>query len=322
MESRSRRVLEKFRQVSVSKVANPDLLTIIETVNNYWKDGLRPVLTSFCCEAVGGTSEMAIDGGVMFTLLSAGFGIHDDIIDKTSIKEYRKTIPYLFGVNSALLAGDLLVLKASTMACKIIQNNPSAKIEDIIKSYGLSYTEICEAEFIALSFRGTVDIDLETHNRMLWKSTADTEACGKIGAIIGNGSKREVNSLAEFGRRLGFYRRLIGDLRDCLNVEGNLVHRLKNETIPLSILYAAKSSENANAKIRSILAKKSITPEDVGQVVEICQKTRAFTYINEIAENNSSEATACLTILKPSFARDALALLNRRFLAEISRLCL
>lgn len=322
IEERSGRILEKFRQVSISKVADPKLLAILETVNDYWKDAFRPALTSFSCEAVGGAFEMAIDAGAMFTLASAGFGIHDDIIDKASIKHFRKTIPALFGVDSALLAGDLLILKASTVVGEIIKNYPSVKIVDIIKACEIHYAEICEAEFMGVSDRGSVDVDLERHCKMLWKSTADTEACGRIGAILGNGSKREVNSLAKFGRRLGFYRRLLDDLRDCLNIEGNLLYRLKNETIPLSILYAAKSSNEANAQIRSIFAKTAITPEDIGQIVEICLKTRAFTYIKGIAERNAMEATANLNILKPSFARDALAFLNRKCLSEICSLCL
>lgn len=321
IEERSKRILEKFRQISVSKVTDPKLLAILETVNDYWRDAFRPALTSFSCEAVGGTFDMAVAAGAMFTLASAGFGIHDDIIDKAPIKHFRKTIPALFGVDTALLAGDLLILKASTMVGEIIKNYPSAAIVDIIKAYEIHYVEICEAEFMGVSVRRSLNVDLERHCKMLWKSAADTEACGKIGAILGNGSKREVNSLAEFGRRLGFYRRLLDDLRDCLNIEGNLLYRLKNETIPLSILYAAKSSNEANAKIRSILEKTAITPEDIGQIVEICLKSRAFTYIKKIAERNSIAVAINLSILNPSFARSALAFLNRKCLAEICTLC-
>ena len=85
------RTFSKFRQVSVSGVTNSDLLTVLQNVNDYWKDPLRPALTSLSCEAVGGTFELATDASVMFALVSAGFGIHDDIIDKTSIKHFRKT---------------------------------------------------------------------------------------------------------------------------------------------------------------------------------------------------------------------------------------
>ena len=308
--------------MSLSNISDPDLLAILETVNNYWDDGFRPALISFSCEAVGGNFEMAIDAGVMFTLASAGFGIHDDIIDKTSTKHSRTTIPALFGVDSALLAGDLLILKASTMVQAIIHNYPLVKIADIIKAYEIHYTEICEAEFIGVTNRGSIDVGLEKYQKMLWKSTADTEACGRIGAILGNGSEREVDSLANFGRKLGFYRRLLGDLRDCLNVEGNLPERLKNETIPLPILYAAKSSSRIKGEIRSILSKIEINEADVQQLLNFTSKTGAFAYIHKIAKENCDGAAANLTPLKPCLAINALSLLNVRFFVEVCRLCL
>ena len=308
--------------MSLSKISDSDLLAILETVNDYWDDGFRPALTSFSCEAVGGTFAMAIDAGVMFTLASAGFGIHDDIIDKTATKHSRKTIPRLFGVDKALLAGDLLILKASTIVQEIIQKDPSVKIADILKAYELHYTEICEAEFIGVTNRGNIDIGLEKYEKMLWKSTADSEACGRIGAILGNGSKQEVDSLAKFGRKLGFYRRLLGDLRDCLNVEGNLPHRLKNETIPLPILYAAKSSSRIKGEIRSILSKTEINDADFQQLLNFTSKTGAFAYMHKIAKKNCDEAAANLTMLKPSLARHALSLLNVKFFVDIHRLCL
>lgn len=298
------------------------MLAVLQNVNDYWNDWLRTALTSFSCEAVGGTFETALDVSVMFALISAGFGIHDDIIDKTSKKHFRKTVPNLFGVDRALLAGDLLILKASKMFETIIPENQPVRIKNIMKVYGSLYIEICEAEFMELSIRGTLDIELEDYQRILWKSAADTEACSRIGAILGNGSKQEVNSLAHFGRRMGFYQRLLDDLRDTLNIEGNLPERLTKERIPLPILYAAKSSKNAYTTIQSLLAKTAITPEETKQLLAICFKTNAFAFIKEIANRNSREAISYLNLVKPSSAREMLALINRKSLTDLCSLCL
>ncbi len=43
----------------------------------------------------------------MVTLTSAGGGIHDDIIDRSVNKHFRNTVYGLYGLNSALLVGDL-----------------------------------------------------------------------------------------------------------------------------------------------------------------------------------------------------------------------
>jgi geranylgeranyl pyrophosphate synthase len=276
----------------------------------------------FSCEAVGGNVETVTDAGVMVALASAGFGIHDDIIDKTSKKHFRKTIPHLFGSANALLAGDLLILKASTMLQEIIRNNHSFGVVDFIKVFEVLYTEICEAEFMGISCRGSINVDLDWHLKMVWKSAADIEVCGRIGAILGNGSAREVSSLAHFCRRIGFQGRLLTDLTDVFNIEGNLPERLKNERIPLAILYAAKSSSKSCEEVQSILAKSTITPTDIKHLLNLCFKTQAFIHITEIAKKTSSEAIHNLSMLRPSPARDMLALINQASLSDICRLCL
>lgn len=217
------------------------MLAVLQYVNDYWNDPFRPALTSFSCEAVGGSIETAIDASVLFSLASAGFGLHDDIIDKSSKKHFRKTALGLFGAYGALLAGDLLIVKASSLLGGIVQNAQLKAASEVIRAFRVSYTEICEAEFMALSCRQNLDVALETIQNMLWKSAADTEACAKIGALLGNGSGQDVNNLAQIGRRIGFYRRLLDEVRDTLNIEGNLPQRLTNERIPLPILFCFQS---------------------------------------------------------------------------------
>ena len=91
IEERSKKILERFEHVILSGVKNSKLVAILEDVKSYWsspkspyRDLIRPALVSFSCEAVGGEPELANDAGLMFTLASSGFGIHDDILDRST----------------------------------------------------------------------------------------------------------------------------------------------------------------------------------------------------------------------------------------------
>jgi geranylgeranyl pyrophosphate synthase len=129
-------ILEKFGQVAVSGVRDPKLLAALEDVKKYWRDLNRPSLTFFSCEAVGGTYEISKDAALMFTLASSGFGIHDDILDRSSNKHLRRmTILGLHGLETALLVGDLLIVKAWSVAHEMIRKtrNPS-KIADVLEA--------------------------------------------------------------------------------------------------------------------------------------------------------------------------------------------
>jgi geranylgeranyl pyrophosphate synthase len=315
------RTLEKFHSLSISGVTDPVLLSVLKTVSEYWDEPFRPALTCLSCQAVGAPFDRAIDAGVMFTLVSAGFGMHDDIIDKTSKKHFHKTVLDVFGLDDALLAGDLLIVKGSTLLGVITQNIPLQKTMQIIRVFENSYTEICESEFMQQPYRSNLNVDLEQYQKTMLKSAADIEACTSIGALLGNGKEEEITALSQFGRRIGFYQRLLNDVIDARNIEGDLSGRLKKERIPLPILYASKTPY-ANIKIASIINKNVISPADVRTILEICFQTEAFNYIKKIAKKNSAEASQSLSKLENSPAKMLLAKINRKFLKDLFHLCL
>jgi geranylgeranyl diphosphate synthase type I len=322
IKERSRKILEKFGQATVSQVKDTKLLAALEDVKSYWKDLSRPTLTSFSCEAVGGDPETAESACLMFALASSGFGIHDDILDRSLNKHLRMTILGLHGTDTALLVGDLLIVKAWTIANEMIRKtwNPT-KIADVLEAYGNLSVEICEAEFMETQCRRKVDTDLDYYEKVLWKEMAETEACCRIGAIMGDGKPREVEALSEFGRKIGFLSRLADEVEDCLNVKGDLLHRIQNESMPLPVLYAAKSSVERYTKIRKIVEKERISRSDAKSLLKLCFAAESFGYVLDLAKKNEAEATRKLRSLRSSHARDVLLLLVNRAYARVYSLC-
>jgi geranylgeranyl diphosphate synthase type I len=323
IKERSNKILEKFGQIVVSQVKDSRLLAALEDVKSYWKDLNRPTLTSFSCEVVGGDPEMAENAGLMFTLASSGFGIHDDILDRSSNKHLRMTILGLHGADCALLVGDLLIVKAWTIAHEMIKKtcNP-IKVADVLEAYGNLSVEICEAEFMETFCRRRVDTELDYYQNVLWKEMAETEACSRIGAMMGDGRPEEVEALAEFGRRVGFMSRLANDVEDCLNIKGDLLHRIQYESVPLPLLYAAKSSTDKYARIKKIVEKNHVGPLDAKSLLKFCFDTEAFEYVRGIAKKNKAEATCKLFSLRSSKARDVLLLLINGAYAGVASLCI
>jgi geranylgeranyl diphosphate synthase type I len=308
--------------VAVLGVEEPKLLAALEDVKKYWRDFHRPSLTFFSCEAVGGTYEISQDAALMFTLASSGFGIHDDILDRSMNKHLRSTILGLHGDDIALLVGDLLIVKGCTLAHKLVRKtgDPS-KIADILEVYGNLSVEICEAEFMETQCRQKVDTDPEFYENVLWKEVAEIEACSRIGAMMGDGKPIEIEALAVFGRRLGFLSRLRDEVEDCLNKRGDLPHRLRYESIPLPLLYAAKSSFEKKKKIKRIVNKKILLPADIMSILNYCFETEAFEYVRKLAKRNMEKAHSELRILNPSTARTILLTLIDVAYSHIDDLC-
>ena len=319
LEKKSRTVLAKFRQETVLGISHPQSISILKDVNTYWKDLQRPSLTSFSCEAVGGQSSVAEEAGLMITLAAAGMGIHDDIIDKSESKHFKETILGRHGIDNALLVGDLLIIKGLTYSQKFLgetcEPRTKAAVLEALQNF---IFEIYEGELMDVLCRQNLETEPEYYTKIIWKLTSDAEACARIGAILGGGSEDEIRSLAEFGRKLGFIIHLGEELRDLLNVEGNLPHRLVYESVPLPILYAAKHSKDAHEQIKSIIHGSDIAPH-VSDLIKLCWKTKAVSYIYDLAKQNSKQAIQKLESLKPSIARDNLALMMKVSLTYIKR---
>lgn len=321
IKERGQRILDMFRKATVAEV-NHLILPIMVDVNTYWNDMLRPALTSFCCEAVGGRTETVINVSLMITLISAGGGIHDDVIDKSTKKNFRDTIFGLHGSDHALLAGDLLILKGWGKLQELVdQTDQTEKIKDVIGIFQDWTIEVLESEFLESLCRRNLNSDLQYYQTILWKSTADMEACARIGAIFGDGSARDIRSLAKFGRRLGFGFRLAHEVEDVYSMKISLIHRLENESVPLPILYAAKSSTDNYQQIKSILEKPNLSSTDISKLIEICYETKSFQYIHEIAKENAKKAKKLIGGLPQSNARQALEMLVDKALIEVATLC-
>lgn len=323
IKERGRKTLERFQKAAVSGVTHPELLSVLKNVTSYWRENTRSPLASFSCEAVGGKPEMADDASLLFTLAASGISIHDDIIDQSKNKHFRKTILGEYGLDSALIVGDLLILKAWTMTHEMIRRiKVPSKIADIIETYGNLSLEMYEAGFMEISCRQALNTDMEYCQEILWHIAAETEACARIGAILGDGKNGEIQALGSFGRRLGFIFGIKSDIEDILNIEGNLSNKLEYERIPLPLLFAAKSSNEKFNEIDSIIKKPPTTPLESRRLLELCFEAEAFEYIRNIAEQNVAAACSSLQLLKPTVARDVLEFIVKKSFAEVKSLCI
>jgi len=314
------RVLERFKKVTTSGLSNPEVLSIMGYVKEYWKEPHRPALISLSCEAVGGSSTAVEDAGLVMSLIVAGMAIHDDIMDKSINKHFKpkKTIYGLHGSDNALLAGDLLLLKGLLTAFEVFRDRiPEEKYLNIIEILKKFIFEMYEGEFMEVHGRKNLDIDVNYQREYLWKFTSDAEACARIGAILGDGKDEEVEALAEFARLFALNVFLREELKDSFNLENNLIHRLTYESLPLTVLYSAKNSKHVFKEIKSIVSKSRITKNDAIKLICYGYETEAYEYIYSIVHENTKKGKQKIAVLSPSSAKKELELMINKSLTEI-----
>lgn len=268
LAERSKKSLEiAKKEILQEKRASKEINDAFRHYIKPWYDVIHPGLVSIACEAVGGKADHTIPLQVATLLLTAGFDIHDDIIDESETKYGKPTVFAKFGKDITLLVGDAFLMKALGFLHKLEKQFPAEKMDatwDIINNL---FFELGDAEALEATLKGNIDVSPEKAFQILKMKASTFEAHMRIGAIIGGGEKDIVDLLGGYGRIIGI---LISVREDFIDVfeAAELQNRFRNEFLPLPILYAFKNQQ-IKKTITLLLSQQKITAKDVEKIVDI-----------------------------------------------------
>ena len=246
-----------------------------------WYDVVHPGLVSIACEAVGGKADDTTSIQVAMLLLTAGFDIHDDIIDESKTKHGKPTVFAKFGKDITLLVGDAFLMKALVLLHKLEKQFPTEKIDAIWDIIDSLFFELGDAEALEASLKGNTDISPEEYFRILKMKASTFEAHMRIGAIIGEGEQHVVDLLGDYGRTLGILVSIREEIIDVFEGE-ELQNRFRNECLPLPILYAFRNPQTKRTII-DYLSKQRVSDEDAEKIVDIIyEDENVETFRNEV----------------------------------------
>ena len=232
-----------------------------------WNDVLHPALVTFACEAVGSKPETTTKAGAALVLLAGGADIHDDVIDGSLTKGSAQTIFGKFGKDLAILAGDALLLQGIYLlheACENLEVTKKKAILDLVKR---AFFEISSAEAAEAGLRGKIDIPKQQYLDIIHHKVAAGEAAMRIGALIGDGTPEEVETLAQYGRVYGVLMSIRDEFVDVFELD-ELSNRVEKEVLPLPIIVTLADDSKKHGLLQLIEGR--ITEE---KIEILCQKT-------------------------------------------------
>lgn len=299
-KERGSKVLEDARaSVGREKIECKEAREAMLYFITYRSDVLRPALLSLACEAVGGDPSVTAPVGRALILLSGAFDIHDDIIDKTVKRVRRPTIPGKFGPNIALLAGDAFIFKGLAELFEgVMQSDlPAKKKLAIVRAIKELYFELGDAEAMELRFRARTDVKPEDYLRVMIKKAGDVEAYMRVGAMLGGGSDKQVAALGEYGRLLGMMILLRDDLQDLLDFDVELPMRVKEESLPLPLLYALQD-RGRRRDILAILKKGDVRGRRARRLFKLVSEAGGIVKLGKLLKGIRDEAISNVKGLK------------------------
>ncbi len=126
--------------------------------------------------------------------------IHDDIMDKAPLRRGKQTIHTKYNESTALLAGDVMMVKAYEYLNKI----PANYLNKVLTIFNRTAVEVCEGQQLDMDYESREDVNMNDYLRMIGLKTSVALAASlKIGALLGGAGERNQNLLYEFGKKLG-----------------------------------------------------------------------------------------------------------------------
>jgi geranylgeranyl diphosphate synthase type II len=137
--------------------------------------------------------------------------IHDDIMDKAPLRRGQPTVHAKYSENTALLAGDVMLVKAYEHLTRI----STVHLKKVLKLFNKTAVGVCEGQQLDIDFERQEKVSLTDYLQMIeLKTSVALAASLQLGALMGGGSERNQQLLYEFGKKLGIAFQLQDDYLD------------------------------------------------------------------------------------------------------------
>lgn len=220
---------------------------------------IRPVLCLMGNELFEEIKEDAWHVGTAIELFHNFTLIHDDIMDKAPLRRGMETVHTKFGENTAILAGDVMLVAAYEELNKISVEY----IQSILRLFNTTAKEVCEGQQMDMDFESMDTVSLDAYLKMIeLKTSVALAASLQTGAILGGAGERNQHLLYDFGKKLGIAFQVQDDYLDAFGdpkkfgkqVGGDILSNKKT----FLLLHALETASPAQKKeLQQLLANNS-----------------------------------------------------------------
>ena len=233
---------------------------------------IRPLLTLASAKLCGyKNGNRDINLAACIELIHNATLLHDDVIDNSDLRRGQKTTNSIWGNQSSILVGDYLFSRCFEM---MVEDGS----EEILKLLSSTSSRIAQGEVLQLEYKGEIDLLEETYfNIINMKTAALFAAAAKVGACLGNKSKKEKDALESYGKNLGLAFQIADDALDYFSskkVFGKEIGKDFYEgktTLPLIIIFQRANSEERNF-LKEIFKKNKRNEEDFIETLALINK--------------------------------------------------
>ena len=221
--------------------------------------------------------------------------IHDDIMDKAPVRRGMPTVHAKYGESTALLAGDVMFVKAYEYLNKMKVGH----LQKVLHLFNNTAKAVCEGQQLDMDFEKRDTVSLEEYLHMITlKTSALLAASLQLGAILGGTGERNQQHIYEFGKNLGIAFQVQDDYLDAFGdpekfgkqVGGDIIANKKT----FLMIHALEVADDVSKKALQQLMIDN--PADkVEKILQIFKDCKIDDWANELKEKYLQTALQHLT---------------------------
>lgn len=260
----------------------------------------RPLICLLACEAVGGDPRKAWPSAAAIEHFHTAALIHDDIEDSSLTRRSEPCMHVAEGLGIAINAGDL----ALALVCGTVVDDPGlddrTKLRVLAELVAMT-TRTIEGQALDIGWARDDRFDLSVEDYLAMANHKTAYYSGAVplavGAIIGEGTEDQIESLRAFGMAAGLAFQIQDDV---LNLVGGKEAKEKDYRSDLTegkrtlvAIHALRNAPDAS-RLLEILSMRATDPEILAEAVAIMTEAGSITYASEYAEQTILAAKAVL----------------------------
>lgn len=307
------RVVARFDRALATDL--PPVEQLCRHVEGYRGKMLRPSLVFVCGAAadpragsepverlVGETHDVL---GAVIEMVHMATLVHDDVLDEADVRRRATTVNRLYGNETAVMLGDLLISNAFHLCSTLGSQRYSQAV-------GRASAVLCAGELLQLHHREDYSLDEPTYYEIVERKTAELIACAcELGAAASGGREEWVAACGVYGRRVGVAFQIQDDVLDLTGSVATVGKSVGKDlekgkaTLPL-IHHLAHASQAVRGRTLMLLEATSIDASAARLVREAMDATGSVAYARATAQRLVDEAKAAAGLLPASEARSML----------------
>ena len=187
---------------------------------------IRPLLVILCSKSLKNDYSKSYNAALAIEILHNFTLIHDDIMDKDTLRHGKKTVHEKWDDSTAILSGDLLLAQSLSLMTK---SNYSL---DVLNAFNKGLITVCEGQAYDKEFETKENVSEIEYLEMIEKKTSYLLGmCLQISGMICNLSNENIKNLFNYGINIGRGFQIQDDYLEIMSNQNNMQKSLNSDII-------------------------------------------------------------------------------------------